>query len=53
MDEEAEPDELPAESGSFFNFFEIESDPFDVSVANVPLSPWLTGIMYLDWYAHR
>jgi template-activating factor I len=24
-------DELPAESGSFFNFFELESDPFDVS----------------------
>lgn len=31
MNEEDESDDLPAESGSFFNFFEIESDPFDVS----------------------
>ncbi|KIM85488.1 hypothetical protein PILCRDRAFT_817515 [Piloderma croceum F 1598] len=32
IDEEAEPDELPAESGSFFNFFEIASDPFDIGM---------------------
>jgi len=32
IDDEAEPDELPAESGSFFNFFEVESDPFDIGM---------------------
>jgi template-activating factor I len=43
IDEEAEPDELPAESGSFFNFFEIEADPFDVSVEEIPHgNSWLT-----------
>jgi len=25
-------DDMPAEAGSFFNFFEIADDPFDVSV---------------------
>jgi template-activating factor I len=25
-----EGDDIPAEPGSFFNFFEIEADPFDV-----------------------
>lgn len=30
IDDEAEPDDLPAESGSFFNFFELESDPLDI-----------------------
>ena len=26
-----EQDDVPAESGSFFNFFEVAEDPFDVS----------------------
>ena len=26
-----EDDDLPSEGGSFFNFFEIADDPFDVS----------------------
>jgi template-activating factor I len=30
--EEDGDDEIPAEAGSFFNFFEIAVDPFDVSV---------------------
>ncbi|EGO02782.1 hypothetical protein SERLA73DRAFT_176155 [Serpula lacrymans var. lacrymans S7.3] len=30
--EEDDEDDMPAESGSFFNFFEIESDPFEVGV---------------------
>lgn len=32
-------DDVPAESGSFFNFFEQKSDPFDVS--RVYLYPYL------------
>ena len=35
IDDGAEPDDLPAESGSFFNFFEIDSDPFDVSAGEM------------------
>ena len=30
-----EDDDMPAEGGSFFNFFEIAEDPFDVSAATV------------------
>lgn len=26
-----EEDDLPSEGGSFFNFFEVAEDPFDVS----------------------
>lgn len=26
-----EDDDLPSEGGSFFNFFEVAQDPFDVS----------------------
>jgi template-activating factor I len=29
-DDEGDADDLPAESGSFFNFFEVEADPFEV-----------------------
>jgi len=33
-EEDVEGSDVPAEAGSFFNFFEVASDPFDVS--------WLT-----------
>ncbi|KAG9314553.1 hypothetical protein JVU11DRAFT_5353 [Chiua virens] len=35
-EDDAEGDEMPAEAGSFFNFFEIASDPFDIgtTIAN-------------------
>ena len=35
-------DEIPANPGSFFNFFEVESDPFEVHecfVDRAPLTP--------------
>jgi template-activating factor I len=31
-DDEGDVDDMPADSGSFFNFFEIDSDPFDVGM---------------------
>jgi len=31
VEDEDEESDMPAEAGSFFNFFEIASDPFDVS----------------------
>jgi len=33
--EEGGDDDMPAEAGSFFNFFEIADDPFDVSVVHL------------------
>lgn len=30
-EEDAEEEDVPAEAGSFFNFFELAPDPFDVS----------------------
>jgi len=36
VEEEDEGSDVPAEAGSFFNFFEIASDPFDIgtTIAN-------------------
>jgi template-activating factor I len=33
VEEDEEESDMPAEAGSFFNFFEIASDPFDVGLA--------------------
>lgn len=30
-EEDVEESDMPAEAGSFFNFFEVSGDPFDVS----------------------
>jgi template-activating factor I len=44
-------DDMPAEAGSFFNFFEIADDPFEVSVVDQSLqAPNLT--YFLDWHAN-
>lgn len=53
VDDEAEADDLPADSGSFFNFFEMESDPFDVSVDEISFCFHRLTFVFIDWYAHR
>jgi len=42
-------DDLPAESGSFFNFFEEKSDPFNVSASVNSASPGLLT----DWFLRQ
>lgn len=51
MEDDREDSDVPAEAGSFFNFFEIPSDPFDVSR---PMKH-ACGSSHsgLDWNDHR
>lgn len=44
-------DDMPAEAGSFFNFFEIADDPFEVSGFNQPLQA-LNVTNFLAWHAN-